>query len=390
MSQSAHKSTDPPNPADPLKLYIKLMRATNTVTEKMHKHLLAHRLSVSQFGVLEALYHLGPLCQKDLGAKILKTSGNITLVIDNLEKQGFVARKKDETDRRRMIIILTQAGRTLIQKIFPDHRAIAHTVFEALSPGEQETLGKLLKKTGNLPERIEEVSMIDIIKASDRQFNDLGWLQTYWLFSFSNYYDPANLSHGMLRVFNDDVVAPGKGFDTHPHEEMEIISIVLDGQMSHKDAMGNQTFIKENDLQRMTAGTGLYHSEINESDKPVHFYQIWIKPDKKRLEPSYAQKNFDPAAWKNRLALLASDREKPETVALNTRASIYRASLDPGKALDYTTDETKAVFIYLIQGSIEINRKPMEKNDQARISQERALEIRSGHGGEFLLIDVPA
>ena len=121
--------------------------------------------------------------------------------------------------------------------------------------------------------------MFRIIKAADRHFNDFGWLQTYWLFSFSDYYDPKNANHGALRVFNDDVVQPNTGFATHPHEEMEIVSIILSGEMTHADTMGNSTIIRAGDIQRMTAGTGLRHSEWNHGPDPVHFFQIWIKPD---------------------------------------------------------------------------------------------------------------
>ena len=131
-----------------LKLYTRLMRATNAVTEKLHRHLLDHKLSISQFGVIEALYHLGPLCQKDIGDKILKTSGNITLVIDNLEKRKLVNREKDPDDRRRMTVRLTTSGHELIEKIFPDHSKIAHKVFSVLEPKELHSLSMLLKKLG--------------------------------------------------------------------------------------------------------------------------------------------------------------------------------------------------------------------------------------------------
>ena len=131
-----------------LKLYTQLMRATNIVTEKMHKHLLTHKLSISQFGVIEALYHLGPLCQKEIGEKILKTSGNITLVIDNLEKRGLVTREKDSSDRRRMTVKMTKSGYELIEKIFPVHSKIAQKVFSVLEPKGQQSLSKILKKLG--------------------------------------------------------------------------------------------------------------------------------------------------------------------------------------------------------------------------------------------------
>lgn len=232
--------------------------------------------------------------------------------------------------------------------------------------------------------------MIQIIKAKDRHFNDLGWLKTYWLFSFSNYYDAENISHGRLRVFNDDVVEARKGFGTHPHEEMEIVSIVLEGEMVHKDTMGNEITIRKNDVQRMTAGTGLYHSEKNHSDHPVHFYQIWITPDKKGLAPSYDQKSFNPDQWKNNLALLASDETVDGIVGLNTAASIYRAALEAGKQLELKFTENSRPFIYVMNGRMEINKHIIETSDQARIESESSIEIVANEPSEFILIDVPA
>ena len=232
--------------------------------------------------------------------------------------------------------------------------------------------------------------MIQIIKSKDRHFNNFGWLKTYWLFSFSNYYDPENISHGKIRVFNDDVVKAKKGFDTHPHEEMEIVSIILDGEMVHKDTMGNETTIKKNDVQRMTAGTGLYHSEFNLSDKPVHFYQIWITPDKKGLDPSYDQKSFDPDQWQNKMTLLASDKSAEGIVSLNTEASIYRASLEKGKKLSLDFNENRRPFIYMVEGNMKINNNTIETCDQARIENESLIEIFATDSCEFILIDVPA
>ena len=135
--------------------------------------------------------------------------------------------------------------------------------------------------------------MIEIIKADRRHFSDFGWLKTYWLFSFSGYFDPQNIQFGALRVFNDDVVDPGTGFPTHPHEEMEIVTIVLEGEMTHADSMGNKAKIEAGDVQRMSAGAGLAHSEFNLAEKPVHFYQIWMFPDKAGLTPSYDQRHYD-------------------------------------------------------------------------------------------------
>src|SRR5210317_1297551 len=162
--------------------------------------------------------------------------------------------------------------------------------------------------------------MIEIIKADERHFSDFGWLKTYWLFSFSNYFDPHNIQFGALRVFNDDVVEPGTGFPTHPHEEMEIITIVLDGEMTHEDSMGNKAVIRAGDVQRMSAGTGLTHSEFNLAEQPVHFYQVWLLPDKKNLEPSYDQKSFTFNEWQNTLLPIASGQGVENTVSFHTNA----------------------------------------------------------------------
>lgn len=231
--------------------------------------------------------------------------------------------------------------------------------------------------------------MFNIIHADDRHFNDFGWLQTYWLFSFGNYYDPANLNHGTLRVFNDDIVQPRQGFPRHPHEEMEIISLVLSGTMRHQDTLGNSTVIRPGEVQRMTAGTGLFHSEWNDSDQPVHFFQIWVQPDTPRLSPSYDQKTFAPAIWQNRLALLASNHPEPGTVALNTDASLYRAMLTEKKNITYTTGKDRNLFLYVIEGKALINGRMLSAGDQARVKDEEQLTISGAESADLILIEVP-
>ncbi|MBU1342900.1 MAG: pirin family protein [Proteobacteria bacterium] len=231
--------------------------------------------------------------------------------------------------------------------------------------------------------------MIKIIKSLDRQFNDFGWLKTFWLFSFSNYYDPANLQHGKLRVFNDDTVQPGKGFSTHPHEEMEIITLVLDGEITHKDSMGNQGVIRAGEVQRMSAGTGLTHSEYNTSKTGLAFYQIWILPDKRGLEPSYAQRQFKPEAFKNTVFPVASGQTMPDTVSFHTDATIYRSILDSGKTVEFLTAKDRYLFVYVSSGSIRINNHLLSQKDQARISLESVLTFSAVQTTDFILVDVP-
>ncbi len=231
--------------------------------------------------------------------------------------------------------------------------------------------------------------MIEIIKADKRHFSDFGWLQTYWLFSFSSYYDPQNIRFGALRVFNDDVVNPGTGFPTHPHEEMEIVTIVLDGEMTHQDSMGNKTVIKAGDVQRMSAGTGLTHSEYNLAEEPVHFYQIWILPDKKGLKPTYDQINYAAKEWKNRLLPVASGQDIENVVTFHTDATIYRSVLEAGKEVSHPVNAERRIFIYLAKGEITANGETIKAEDQARIDIDQPLLLTAQQDSELILIDLP-
>lgn len=232
--------------------------------------------------------------------------------------------------------------------------------------------------------------MIQIIPAASRHFSDFGWLKTHWLFSFSNYYDPSNIQFGALRVFNDDVVEPKTGFPTHPHEEMEIVTMVLSGEITHKDSMGNKNVIRAGDVQRMSAGTGLTHSEFNLAKGSVHFYQIWIYPDLAGLKPSYDQKSFSPDSLKNRLLPVASGQGLHGAVTFHTYATIYRSDLEARKKIDYKVIESRRIFIYLTSGSLGVNDKRLEANDQARIDLETDIELIAYGDCSFVLIDVPS
>lgn len=231
---------------------------------------------------------------------------------------------------------------------------------------------------------------MDIIKASNRHFSDFGWLKTYWLFSFSDYFDPHNIQFGALRVFNDDVVEPGTGFPTHPHEDMEIITIVLNGEMTHEDSMGNKAVIKAGDVQRMSAGYGLTHSEFNLAEAPVHFYQIWIFPDRQGLEPSYDQKSFFARSWRNTLLAVASGQGIEGAVTFHTAATIYRCALEPGKDVTHAATTGRRIFLYVTNGEIDANGTTVSQKDQARIDTELPLKLSARESAEFILIDVPS
>jgi len=231
--------------------------------------------------------------------------------------------------------------------------------------------------------------MNKIIRAGERYFSDHGWLKSCWLFSFADYYDPDNVQFGALRVFNDDIVAPQSGFPTHPHREMEIITLVLDGAITHEDSMGNRTVVKAGEVQRMSAGTGVRHSEFNLEDKPVHLYQIWIVPGTPRLPPSYAQKHFAPELWRNRLLPVASGQGLPDTVTFHTDATIYRSDLDAGQKIDYAAGAGRAVFIYLLHGRLSVNGEEIARNDQLRTHPQGPLHLTAAENMGFILIDSP-
>jgi len=231
--------------------------------------------------------------------------------------------------------------------------------------------------------------MIKTIRADERHFSDIGWLKTYWLFSFDNYYDPSNIQFGSLRVFNDDVVKGNSGFPTHPHREMEIITIMLDGEITHEDSMGNRTTIKAGEVQRMSAGTGITHSEFNRSNEPLHLYQIWIHPDERRLQPSYDQKSFSLDAQKNHLLPVASGQGVKDVVTFHTDATIYMADFDAGHAIDYEVKDSRGVFVYVTQGDLGINDARLTTKDQARIHEAGKLQLEAYDNTKFILIDVP-
>lgn len=232
--------------------------------------------------------------------------------------------------------------------------------------------------------------MSKIIRAKERHFSDFGWLKTYWLFSFSGYYDPDNIQFGALRVFNDDIVDPGQGFPTHPHEEMEIITIPLNGQLTHADSMGNQSIINYGDVQRMSAGMGLTHSEFNLDREPVHFYQIWIYPDQKGLEPTYDQRTFDPESWKNMLFPVASGQNIPDVVTFHTNATIYLSQLDRGKHVDFEAAPSRRVFVYVTGGTLEVGQEKIHEKDQLRMDPDGSIQFRAIEDCSFVLIDVPS
>ncbi len=233
--------------------------------------------------------------------------------------------------------------------------------------------------------------MITIRPSRERGHANHGWLDTHYSFSFSDYYDPRHMGFRDLRVINEDRISAGRGFGMHPHRDMEILTYIVDGELSHRDSMGRGATIKRDDVQRMSAGTGVMHSEANQSDKPVHLLQIWILPEAEGLKASYEDRTFSPAEKKNRLRLIASQDGHDGSATINQDASVYASLLDNGKSVDLELKPGRHAWLQLISGQVDVNRSKLEKGDGAAISGETRLRIDNTGGNgqaEFLLFDL--
>jgi redox-sensitive bicupin YhaK (pirin superfamily) len=233
--------------------------------------------------------------------------------------------------------------------------------------------------------------MIQHIKSVDRHHTSHGWLNSYFLFSFADYYDPSNMHFGPLRVFNDDYIAAKSGFPMHPHSEMEIVTIVLKGEIGHKDSIGNEKSIKAGEVQRMTAGTGILHSEMNSADEELHLYQLWFLPNRKGLQPSYEQKNLKFLDSSNELIPLVTGQKVLEDVVyMNSNSTVYYANLHEDKEIAFKTSSIRKVLIYVTDGELFVNGMQVLKNDQMRMEEQNVIEIKATHNSSFILIDLPA
>jgi quercetin 2,3-dioxygenase len=224
--------------------------------------------------------------------------------------------------------------------------------------------------------------MVKLRKAKDRGHFDMGWLDTYHTFSFSEYYDPEWVHFRNLRVMNEDRVAEGMGFGMHPHRDMEIVTIVLSGKLQHKDSMGNTAVILPGEVQRMSAGTGVYHSEFNPtSDEPVHLYQIWMLPAKHGVTPSYEQTKFDLDTAKNQLMLVASPDGAKGSVTIGQDIKLYRSKLEKGKSLDQPLAEGRSAWL-------QVNGEKLVTSDGIGLTAEASIAINANEDSEFLLFDL--
>jgi redox-sensitive bicupin YhaK (pirin superfamily) len=231
--------------------------------------------------------------------------------------------------------------------------------------------------------------MIQIYKSNDRGHADHGWLDSRFSFSFAEYYDPEHVQFRTLRVMNDDRIAGGGGFPTHPHRDMEIVTYVLEGALAHKDSMGNGSLIRPGDVQYMSAGTGVAHSEFNASQKdPVHMSQIWMFPDKKNYAPVYDQKHFSEAEKHGRLRLVVSPDGREGSVKIRQDNQLYATVLGPGESVKHELGPDRHAYVQVARGSVTLNGKELDTGDGAAISEEKTLQLTGVKNAEVLLFDL--
>ena len=231
--------------------------------------------------------------------------------------------------------------------------------------------------------------MLTLRKSTDRGHADHGWLNSYHSFSFADYYDPAHMGFGALRVINEDRVQPGKGFGTHGHRDMEILSYVLEGELEHKDNMGNGSIIVPGDVQRMSAGRGVLHSEYNPSrSNIVHFLQIWIEPAQRGIDPGYEQIRFEAAQKRGSLRLIASPDGREGSVTIHRNATVYAALVDGAETMRHGLAPDRRAYVHVARGSVRVNGTALAAGDAVAITGETAVTLDGGRDAEFLLFDL--
>lgn len=236
-----------------------------------------------------------------------------------------------------------------------------------------------------------QVSKFELRKSADRGHANHGWLDSYHTFSFSNYYDPAHMGYSVLRVINEDIIAPAQGFGMHSHRDMEIVTYMLGGALQHKDSMGNGSIIRAGDVQRMTAGTGVRHSEFNASnDESAHLLQIWLLPESDGIAPGYEEKHFDAASKTNQWRLIASRNAREGSLLIHQDVDLFATILDAGKQLDYQPRAGRSLYFQLARGSITLNGALLEQGDAVAIDDDALVQLVSQTDAEIVMFDLPS
>jgi redox-sensitive bicupin YhaK (pirin superfamily) len=252
------------------------------------------------------------------------------------------------------------------------------------------TGGQFIAARPGLRIRGQEDIMTEIRKAQERGHANHGWLDTWHSFSFADYFDPEHVEFGPLRVINEDTVRAGAGFGTHGHRDMEIITYVLEGALAHRDSMGNGSTIRPGDVQRMSAGTGVMHSEFNASkDEPVHFLQIWIQPAVRGVEPSYEEKKFEAKDKRGRLRLIASRDGRDGSVRIHQNASVYAGLFDGAERAQLELASGRRAYVHIARGEVSVNETPLKHGDGLKIEKAPGVTVEKGRGAEVIVFDLP-
>jgi len=231
--------------------------------------------------------------------------------------------------------------------------------------------------------------MLQVRKSNERGYADHGWLKSFHTFSFADYHDPEHMGFGSLRVINDDRVQPDKGFGTHSHRDMEIITYILEGALAHKDSMGNGSTIVSGDVQRMSAGKGIMHSEFNASPSElVHLLQIWIEPNVTGIRPSYEEKHFDAASKRGRLRLIASSDARDGSVLIHQDASVYAALLDGAERISHKLAPARKAYVHVARGKLTVNGQKLEAGDALKVTGVAEMVFENGEQAEVILFDL--
>ncbi|MBK6982788.1 MAG: pirin family protein [Betaproteobacteria bacterium] len=231
--------------------------------------------------------------------------------------------------------------------------------------------------------------MMTLRRSEDRGLADHGWLKSFHSFSFADYHDPAHMGFGALRVINEDRVQPGMGFGTHGHRDMEIVSYVLEGELEHKDSLGNGSVIRPGDVQRMSAGTGVRHSEFNHAaNETTHFLQIWIEPAQRGIDPGYEEKHFGAEAKRGRLRLIASPDGRDGSVTLHQDALVFASLFDGAETAVHALATGRRAYVHVARGEITVNGQALRAGDALKASGEREIRLSEGKGAEVLLFDL--
>ncbi len=231
--------------------------------------------------------------------------------------------------------------------------------------------------------------MVEVRRSAERGYADHGWLKSFHSFSFADYHDPRHVEFGALRVINEDRVAPGTGFGTHGHRDMEIVSYVLEGALAHRDSMGNGSVIRPGDVQRMSAGTGVMHSEFNhERAGETHFLQIWIQPDRRGIAPSYEEKRFEDADKRGRLRLIASSDGRDGSVTIHQDASLYAGLFDGAERAELEVAAGRRLYVHVARGALDVNGVRLANGDAAKLTGETRLALAGGEAAEVIVFDL--